>query len=339
MNGFTKKKIKTLTLGEKLKKLRSDRRISLNEVFRATGIQIKYLEYLENGDYDKLPADVYTKGFLRSYADFLGVDRNIFLKTYQKEKGIKQNLKKNKKKSSEKMKPVNISSFIITPKKILIFLSVILVLTGLLFLYKEMNAFVNTPRLIVLSPKNDSQTKNNFIDVSGVTDKDVFIFINGQPILVDDNGKFKENLILQPGVNVINVRAINKFKKEIVKSIKVRYEQPEKKSVVNNSSSVTDATNEKTTEEKIEGVKVVVKINPGPVKINVEVDGKVVFNGTMLTEASQTFQGTKKIVINSDKGNATYINFNGKDIGALSKKAGAVRGVTFTPDIQYNLNK
>ncbi len=336
INGFTKKKVKTLTLGEKLKKLRSARRISLNEVFRATGIQIKYLEYLENGAYDKLPADVYTKGFLRNYADFLGIEREILLKTYHKEKGIKKNLEKNKGESFKKIKPINISAFIVTPKKILIFLVVVLVLVGLSFLYKEINSFISTPRLVILNPKNNSQTKNNFIDVIGITDKDILIFINGQPVLVGDDGKFKENIILQPGINIINVRAINKFKKEIVQTIKVRCQQLEKK-LTENTLPVSDEKDIK--QEIARGVKIIVKINHGPVKINVKVDDKTVFDGVMLTGAVQTFQGVKKIVVSSDKGNVTHINFNGKDIGVLSKKAGAVQGVIFTSNSQYNLNK
>jgi len=95
-SGFTKKRVGTLTLGEKLRKLRSDRRMSLNEVSRVTKIQIVYLERLEEGMYDKLPADVYVKGFLRSYAEFLGVDEEILVKLYEKEKGIKKNLEKRK---------------------------------------------------------------------------------------------------------------------------------------------------------------------------------------------------------------------------------------------------
>ncbi len=246
MNGFTKKKVKTLTLGEKIKKLRSNKRISLNEVFRSTGIQIKYLEYLENGDYDKLPADVYTKGFLRNYADFLGVDRDILLNSYNKEKGIKKNLEKKGKKYQKKIKPIKISTFIITPKKILFFLIAILVLAGLFFLYKEVNSFIITPRLIILSPENNIQTKDNFIDVVGITDKDILIFINNQPVLVGDDGKFKEKIILQSGINTINVRAINKFKKEIVQVIKVRcqYQEKIKENNIKNINQDTDANND-----------------------------------------------------------------------------------------------
>ena len=81
-NGFIKKNVGTLTLGERLNKLRSEKRITLGEVSRSTRIQIKYLEYLESGHFEKLPADVYVKGFLRSYAQYLGMDENYLIKLY-----------------------------------------------------------------------------------------------------------------------------------------------------------------------------------------------------------------------------------------------------------------
>ena len=97
MNGFIKKSIGTLTLGEKLKKLRSERRISLSEVSKHTRIQVKYLEYLEEGQYEKLPVDVYVRGFLKNYADFLAIDANVLIRLYEKEREIKKNLEKGKK--------------------------------------------------------------------------------------------------------------------------------------------------------------------------------------------------------------------------------------------------
>jgi transcriptional regulator with XRE-family HTH domain len=74
LRGFTKKKVNSLTLGEQLKKLRAEGRVSLHEVSRETKIPVKYLVMIEEGDYKNLPPDVYVKGFLRSYAEFLGVD-------------------------------------------------------------------------------------------------------------------------------------------------------------------------------------------------------------------------------------------------------------------------
>lgn len=222
MNGFTKKSVGTLTLGEKLKKLREDRRISLNDISRLTKIQVKYLESLEKGDYDSLPADVYTRGFLKSYADFFGLDERIFLKLYEKEKGIKMNLEKNKKDPPAKKKPVNISSFVFTPKKIVTLAVIVLILFGAFLLYREIGTFSSAPRLVILSPKDNSETNSNSIHVEGITDKDATLFINGQPILVGDDGKFVENLALQFGVNSINIKAVNRFEKEASNTLTIK---------------------------------------------------------------------------------------------------------------------
>lgn len=212
MVGFTKKNVRTLTLGEKLRNLRNEKRISLNEVSRSTRIQIKYLEYLEDGDYEKLPEDVYIKGFLRSYAEFLGVDENILIRLYEKEKGIEINLKKVNNKFA-KRKPINISPFLITPKIITIVIGTLLVGVSLFYLYKEIEGFSSAPKLIIFNPQQNAIEPGNFVNVEGATDRDAKVFINDQPVLVNDEGRFSEKLALQFGVNFINIRAVNRFDK------------------------------------------------------------------------------------------------------------------------------
>lgn len=334
MVGFTKKSIGTLTLGEKLKRLRSERRATLAEVSRLTRIQMKYLEYLEEGQYGRLPADVYVKGFLRSYADFLGVDENILLKLYEKEKGIKKNLEKDKMPQPPKTKPVNVSSFVFTPKKIVAAAVAVLVLAGLILLWREIGSFASTPLLVVLSPENNSEVKGNFTVVSGVTDKDDSLYINNQPVLVGDDGKFQENLTLQSGVNVINVKAVNKFNKTTSQTITIRSDYKANiNQNQNNSGSGNQNNNGASTEMQAQ-----LSVNPGPVWLSVQADGQPVFSGTMLSGAVQTFTAKEKIVINSGNGSATFVKLNGKDLGALSKTAGAVRGVTITPDGKISLS-
>ncbi|MDR3559407.1 MAG: DUF4115 domain-containing protein [Candidatus Pacebacteria bacterium] len=328
MVGFTKKSIGTLTLGEKLKRLRSDRRATLLEVSRMTKIQVKYLEYLEDGQYHRLPADVYVKGFLRSYADFLGVDENILLKLYDKEKGIKKNLEKDKNGPPKKLKPVNVSSFVFTPKKIAVVAVFVLVLTGLYFLWREIGSFASTPLLAVLSPENNTEVSGNFTVASGVTDKDDSLFINGQPVLVGDDGKFQENLTLQSGVNVINIRAVNKYKKESDASVTVRSDYKEN---INQNQNQNNSAQNNPTQNSGE-MQAELTVNSGPVWLSVQADGSPVFSGTMLSGATQTFTAKNNIVIDSGSGNATFVKLNGKDLGALSATSGAVHGVTITPD-------
>jgi cytoskeletal protein RodZ len=59
--------------GEILRAARLRRRISLTEAEQATRIRQRYLQALEDDDYSVLPAGVYSVGFLRNYAIYLGV--------------------------------------------------------------------------------------------------------------------------------------------------------------------------------------------------------------------------------------------------------------------------
>ena len=63
---------------EILKETRKTKQITLKEISDYTKINISYLESLENGDFDILPA-VYTRLFLRSYCDYIDLDSKSIL--------------------------------------------------------------------------------------------------------------------------------------------------------------------------------------------------------------------------------------------------------------------
>jgi cytoskeletal protein RodZ len=62
------------SLGETLRQARLDRGASLADAEAETHIRRKYLEALEAEDYAALPPMVYTRGFIRTYARYLGLD-------------------------------------------------------------------------------------------------------------------------------------------------------------------------------------------------------------------------------------------------------------------------
>jgi cytoskeletal protein RodZ len=62
------------SLGETLRQARLDRGVSVAEAEQETHIRRRYLEALESEDYGALPAQVYTRGFIRTYARYLGLD-------------------------------------------------------------------------------------------------------------------------------------------------------------------------------------------------------------------------------------------------------------------------
>ena len=71
------------TLGETLRQARLDKSVSLADAARDTRIRRSYLEALEAEDPAALPPPVYTRGFLRTYAEYLGLNAQAMVDLYQ----------------------------------------------------------------------------------------------------------------------------------------------------------------------------------------------------------------------------------------------------------------
>jgi cytoskeletal protein RodZ len=72
-------------VGEQLQLARERKGVDLFRAERDTKIRLRYLSALEDSDYDELPAAVYTKGFLRNYAIYLGLDPDELLERWREE--------------------------------------------------------------------------------------------------------------------------------------------------------------------------------------------------------------------------------------------------------------
>src|SRR5919198_3311157 len=70
-------------IGETLRETRMRRRIDMTEVESATKIRAKYLRALENEEWDLLPGPTFVKTFLRTYADYLGLDSRNLVEEYR----------------------------------------------------------------------------------------------------------------------------------------------------------------------------------------------------------------------------------------------------------------
>jgi cytoskeletal protein RodZ len=79
--------------GERLKREREMREVSMDELTKATRISKRFVEALENEEWEKLPGGVFGHGFVRTIARYLGLDEESFLSEYDLAR-------------SEKMQPV-----------------------------------------------------------------------------------------------------------------------------------------------------------------------------------------------------------------------------------------
>src|SRR5919206_1396380 len=70
-------------IGDRLREARMRQGLDLTEVEVATKIRAKYLRALENDEFSMLPGSTYVKSFLRTYAEYLGLDAQLLVEEFR----------------------------------------------------------------------------------------------------------------------------------------------------------------------------------------------------------------------------------------------------------------
>jgi cytoskeletal protein RodZ len=70
-------------IGPTLREARMSARIDITEVELATKIRAKYLRAIENEEWQLLPGSTFAKSFIRTYADYLGIDSRSLVEEYK----------------------------------------------------------------------------------------------------------------------------------------------------------------------------------------------------------------------------------------------------------------
>ena len=71
------------TIGEYLRQVRLELQLTLEEAADSTRIRLHYLKALEDDQRDIFPSEVHARGFLRNYADYLGISTNPLLEAWK----------------------------------------------------------------------------------------------------------------------------------------------------------------------------------------------------------------------------------------------------------------
>jgi cytoskeletal protein RodZ len=72
-----------VAIGERLREARMRQKIDIAEVESATKIRAKYLRALENEEFGLLPGTTFVKTFMRTYAEYLGLDAQLLIEEYR----------------------------------------------------------------------------------------------------------------------------------------------------------------------------------------------------------------------------------------------------------------
>ena len=71
------------SIGEQLRSGRREHRLSIEELSRSTRIPVATLHLLEEERFDELPGDLFVRGFLKSYAEAVGLDSRPIVQTFE----------------------------------------------------------------------------------------------------------------------------------------------------------------------------------------------------------------------------------------------------------------
>lgn len=198
------------TAGEILMEERIKRGLSLEEVSGKTKAKVSFLQAIEEGDYEKLPTSAYAKGFVRSYARFLGLDEKKILAFFRREYA------QVKSRTGVPPQPIEAQSLALTPGKVFAFFFSTAIIIFLAVLFWQYKSFAGAPLLLVSSPQDKITLERPFVAVIGRTDERTQVFINGEEAKVTNEGIFEETINLNEGLNTIRIVARNKVGKESV---------------------------------------------------------------------------------------------------------------------------
>jgi cytoskeleton protein RodZ len=98
-------------LGERLREARESQGISMSQAAVETRILQRYLVALEDGDYQHLPGDVYARGFIRNYADYLGLPADELIELYRRDRGSSEPIRVVPATSSPRIRGLALPSF------------------------------------------------------------------------------------------------------------------------------------------------------------------------------------------------------------------------------------
>src|SRR6266487_7106000 len=71
------------SIGETLREARMRQRLDIADVEARTKIRAKYLRALENEEFQLLPGSTFVRSFLRTYAEYLGLDPHVLVEEYR----------------------------------------------------------------------------------------------------------------------------------------------------------------------------------------------------------------------------------------------------------------
>ncbi len=234
-----KAKIADRSIGEKYKKERLKQGLTLERISADTRIRKDYLEAIENDDFKRFDSPVYAKGFLKNYANYLGLNSESLISMYRRDYQNanmlthkvpeKEKSKQEKEEISKKKKFLKLN---ITSKQLKVSITVVIIILAVVFIAKLIEQAFKPPYLKITSPieitgsgEKTIDFKNKNLIIKGETAPYTLIKINEETVPLKPGFIFESDSIpITTERNVYIITAISQIgikseiKLEVLKS-------------------------------------------------------------------------------------------------------------------------
>lgn len=232
MTGFVTRRLSSDTrLGARLRSLRQEEGCSLSALAQKLKISQSHLECLEAGSYASLPERTYVRQLVKSYVRALNRDPLPYLRRLESEMPAPR---LHGERSARKIKPLSLGE-LHTPNLFRNIFLTALTITMVGYLATQIVKLQTPPALSITTPPDGLVTTKNSLEVTGKTEPEAAIFVNGVRAMADSAGLFRETIDLSRGLNVLTITSKKSHGAEQTAYRKVVLEE-EKQPVVNQDS-------------------------------------------------------------------------------------------------------
>lgn len=206
------------TVGEMLRSAREKKKLTIDQIEKATKIRAKFLMAMESNEFAKLPGPTFARGFVKNYAAYLGLPIEDTLAFFRRQLSPDQT-----KITVQNPTRTPFAGWKFTPQLFTNLVIGLLLLVFFGYLLVSYFQYTGSPTLAVSTPANNVVVSEESIHVTGNTDPGASLTINGQQVSIAENGTFDVAVPLQPGLNTVTVSATNKFGRShtVVRSLRL----------------------------------------------------------------------------------------------------------------------
>ncbi len=205
------------SVGELLKQERVKLGINLDEVEKQIKIRQKFLQAVEENNWNIFTSKIYINGIIKNYSLYLGLDPKKTLAFFRRDYERLETVRFKKKVSSRYLAPET--------RKLAALALILVFLIFFGYFGYQLKVYFSPPKVTIISPKTEVIKKEDKVKVIGKTEKDASVTIFGDRIFQNKEGVFEYEFPLHKGKNELSIEVVGaNGKKSVVKKIFTKQE-------------------------------------------------------------------------------------------------------------------